>query len=129
MLFRRIAMGLLALVLVTFSGEQQTRADEPTVLTEEEVLAQFIGNTATGTEQGTGWSEYYQSNGTIRGRWGNGPYQGKWTVTGSEMCFDYAGFEDDGCWTMSIEGDEISYYKKGNPDGTAKLLKGNPKNL
>jgi hypothetical protein len=124
-----LAIGLLALVLVTFSAQQQVRADEPVVLTEQEILAQFIGNTATGIDEGTRWSEYYQPNGTIKGRWSNDPYQGKWTVSGSEMCFDYAGSADDGCWTMSVKGDEITYYKKGKHDGTGKLLKGNPKNF
>ena len=125
----RVAIGLLALVLFVSIPQQHAQADEPIVLTEEEIASQIIGNTATGTDSGTRWSEYYEPNGTIRGRWANDPYQGKWTVSGSEMCFDYAGTSDDGCWTMTLEGDDITYYKKGKNDGTAKLLKGNAKNL
>ena len=40
------APGLLALALVLSAAQQQARADEPVVLTEQEILAQIIGNTA-----------------------------------------------------------------------------------
>ncbi len=81
-----------------------------------------------------GWSEYSQPDGTIRGRSVHAdgqehPMQGKWTVSGSEMCFDYFSSGDAGCWTISVEGNEITYYRKGKDDVTAKLLKGNPKNF
>ena len=45
--FVKCAFGLLALVLVMSSAQRQARADEPVVLTEQEILAQIIGNTAT----------------------------------------------------------------------------------
>ncbi len=93
-----LAIGLLALVLVTFSAQQQVRADEPVVLTEQEILAQIIGNTATSVGGKEKWSEYYQPDGTIRGRSDDGPYQGKWSVSGSEMCFVYVVSGDVGCW-------------------------------
>ncbi len=131
--FDRVAFGILALVLVMSSAQQQARADEPVVLTEQEILAQIIGNTAISVGVEHGWSEYYQPDGTIRGRTddgtNNGPYQGKWTVSGSEMCFVYVDSGDAGCWLISVEGNEITYYRKGKHDVTGTLLKGNPKNL
>ncbi len=103
------------------------------MLTEQEILAQIIGNTATSVGEDHGWSEHYQPDGTIRGRsiHADGqehPMQGKWTVPGSEMCFDYVGSGDAGCWTISFESNEIAYHKKGKHDVRATLLKGNPKN-
>ena len=129
------ATGLLALVLVTFSAQQQARADEPSVLTEQEILAQIVGNTAISVGEKHGWSEYYQPDGDLRGRSVHAdgkehPMQGKWTVSGSEMCFDYVGSGDAGCWTISVEGNEITYYRKEkHKHNTATLLKGNPKNF
>ena len=127
-----LAIGLLAFVLVTFSAQQQSRADEPVMLTEQEILAQVIGNTASGVGEKHRWSEYYQPDGAIRGRTDDGtddgPYQGKWTVSGSEMCFDYDDSGDAGCWMMSVEGNEITYHKEGKHSMTGTLLKGNPKN-
>ncbi len=49
--FDRVAFGLLALVLITFSVQQQARAHEAVMLTEQEILAQIIGNTASGVLQ------------------------------------------------------------------------------
>ncbi len=131
--FGRLALGLLAFVLVMSSAQQHARADEPVVLTEQEILAQVIGNTAFGVGAKHSWSEYYQPDGTIRGRTddgtNNGPYQGKWTLSGSEMCFVYDDSGDVGCWKISIERDEITYSKKGKHDTKGTLLKGNPKNF
>ena len=123
-----LAIGLLAFVLITFSAQQQARADEPVMLTEQEILAQIIGNTASGVGEKHAWSEYYQPDGAIRGRSDDGPYQAKWTVSGSEMCFVYVDSGDVGCWTISVEGNEITYHKKGKHSMTGTLVKGNPKN-
>ena len=130
-----LATGLLAFVLVTFSAQQQARADQPVVLTKQEIMVQIIGNTATSAGEGHGWSEFYQPDGVIRGRSVHAdgqehPLKGKWTVSGSEMCFDYVGSGDAGCWTISVEGNEITYYRKEkHKHNTATLLKGNPKNF
>ncbi len=127
--FDRVAFGLLALVLITFSVQQQARAHEAVMLTEQEILAQIIGNTASGASTKHGWSEYYHPDGAIRGRSDDGPYQGKWALSGSEMCFVYVDSGDVGCWTISVEGNEIAYHKKGKHSTTGTLVKGNPKNL
>ena len=132
MRFIRFAFGLLAVVLVTFSSQQQASAHEAVMLTKQEILAQVIGNTAFGVGAKHNWSEYYRPDGTIRGRADNGtdtgPYQGKWTVSESEMCFVYDDSGDFSCWTISVADDQITYHKKGKHDMTGTLVKGNPKN-
>ncbi len=134
--FDRVAFGLLAIVLFIYSAQQQARAHEPVVLTGQEILTQFIGNTAYGVGKKHRWTEYYHPDGTIQGRTdGNavesddGPYQGKWTVSDSKMCFVYVNSGDVGCYTISIKDNEITYSKKGEHSNTATLLKGNPKKL
>ena len=129
-----LATGLLAFVLVTFSAQQQARSHEAVMLTGQEILAQIIGNTATSVGEDHGWSEYYQPDGALRGLSVHAdgeehPMQGKWTVSDSEMCFDYAGSGDAGCWTISVEGNDVTYHKKGKDDVMATLLQGNPKNF
>ncbi len=52
--FDRVAFGLPALVSVMSSAQQQARADEPVVLTEQEILAQIVGNTALDRGPGSG---------------------------------------------------------------------------
>ena len=133
--FDRVAFGLLALVLVMFSAQQQARADQPVVLTEQEIMAQIIGNTATSVGEAHGWSEFYQPDGAIRGSSVHAdgqehPMKGKWTVSGSEMCFNYVGSGDAGCWTISVAGNEITYYRnEKHKHNRATLLKGNPKDF
>ncbi len=133
--FDRVAFGLLALVLVMSSAQQDVLADEPVMLTEQEILAQIIGNTASGASAKHRWSEYYQPDGTIRGRSDHGagvvhPTPGKWTISGSQMCFDYVDTGDAGCWTISVEGSEITFYSNEKDEtNKATLLKGNPKNF
>ena len=134
----RIVFGLLFFVLAMSSAQQQAKAHEPLALSGQEILTQVIGNTASGVGKKHNWSEYYNPDGTIEGRTdGNadesndGPYQGKWTISGSEMCFVYADSEDQGCVTISVneKGDEITYSQEGaDHSSTGTLLKGNPKN-
>jgi len=129
-----LAIGLLAFVLATFSAQQQARSHEAVMLTGQEILAQIIGNTATSVGEEHGWSEYYQPDGALRGLSVHDdgqehPMKGKWTVSGSEMCFNYVGSGDSGCWTISVEGNEITYHKEGKDDVMATLLKDNPKNF
>ena len=134
-IYQMFAIALLVLVVVMTSAQQQARADEPSVLTEQEILTQIVGNTAISVGEKHGWSEYYQPDGALRGRSFHAdgkehPMQGKWTVSGSKMCFDYVGSGDAGCWTISIEGDEITYYRKEkHKHNMATLLEGNPENF
>jgi len=130
--FDRVAFGLLVLVVVMSSGQLQASAHDTVMLTGQEILAQIIRNTANVLGKKHAWSEYYQPGGAIRGRTdggtNDGPYQGKWTVSGSEMCFDYDDTGDASCWTISVEDNEITYHKKGHDDMTGTLVEGNPKN-
>ena len=135
--FDRVAFGLLVIFLGMSSAQQQARAQEPIVLSGQEILTQVIGNTASGVGIKHNWSEYYNPDGTIEGRTdGNadesndGPYQGKWTISGSKMCFVYADSGDQGCWTVSVneKGDEITYSRKGDHSTMGTLRKGNPTN-
>jgi len=128
----RIVFGLLFFVLAMSFAQQQAKADEPVVLSGQEILTQVIGNTASGVGKKHSWSEYYNPDGTIQGHTdGNevesndGPYQGKWTISGSEMCFVYADSGDQGCWTISVnkKNNEITYSRKGEHSMTGTLLK------
>ena len=114
----RIALRSLAFLLFVLSPQLHVQAAEPEVLTQEQIMSEIIGNTVTGVQDGTPYTEYYEPDGIVRGRWTKNYYLGKWTVSGSEMCFDFPGINYDGCWTMSLDGDVITYYKQGKLVGT-----------
>ncbi len=112
-----------------------------TVLTEEQLLNQIVGNTFLGGER---WAEYHerptsgQMEGKIKG-WHKvyGNYTGKWTINKALMCWKYdkayvTAFSS--CFTTALKENIVTRYKT---DGTAyyprtgstKLVSGNPKNL
>ena len=106
--------------------------DGAILLSEGQIRERFIENTLTGKTSGTTWYEYYKPNGSVRGQFGSvAKYRAKWSVSGSVMCWDFKGTENDGCYTVSANGDTIQFYDlKGKKfRGRRKLLSGNPKNL
>ncbi len=108
------------------------------VLTEDQLLSNIIGSTLTETE-GSSYAEHYESSqsekrmGEIRGK-SSKPYSGRWKIAGSLMCFDYKGSSSsDGCWTLVLEGDTVTWYKtNGDRDeawSPSRLVPGNPNNF
>ena len=110
----------IGMLVPAASAEEERRLPEGvTVLSEEELRANFVGSTATGiSSDGTAWTEYYQLDGRIRGVWGGAPYGGAWTISGPWMCFDYGGDEYDTCYTTVLDGDRIiSFEANGESSG------------
>ena len=114
-----------------------------TVLIEEQLLNQIIGNTLRG---GTySWFAYFlppsgdQKKGRFRGKAASktAHHSGDWTVNGSLMCWH---FDDtfmsyvNSCFTTNLDGDTVTWYlPSGTPrysrHGRISLISGNPENL
>lgn len=110
-----------------------------TILTEDQLLTRFIGNTWIG---GTRWVEYFEpptgdlKKGRIKGYMTNkGPYNSIWTISGAQMCWqherpDWIG----GCFTVALDGDTVTRYKANGEikyehgNIIIKLVPGNPEN-
>jgi hypothetical protein len=112
-----------------------------TVLTEDQVMTQVIGNTFVG---GIKWVEYYapsndgQREGRIKGKHRRtGQYGGKWSVDGSLMCWEYddpksAAYND--CFTFALNGDTVIFYTirgivHADIAGEISMMPGNPNDL
>ncbi len=111
------------------------------VLTEEQLLNQIIGNTLIG---GSGRYRAYflppsgdQKKGRLKGKHKGRLTKGDWTVNGSLMCwhFDSPATEAGrgGCFTTALDGDTVTWYlPTGTPRysraGHIKLISGNPEN-
>jgi hypothetical protein len=112
-----------------------------TVLTEEQLMTQIIGNTFAG---GTKWVEYYapssdgQREGRIRGKHRRtGLYGGKWKIDESLMCWEFddpkwAAYND--CFTIELKGDIVNAYTirgilHADIAGEITLIPGNPNDL
>jgi len=136
---------LVALVVATTpatSAEDYVLPTGVTVLTEEQLLNQVIGNTlVVGYESNV---EYYepptgdQKEGRLKGKSAiKGLYEGDWMIHGSLMCwhFDKKALSSyNQCYTTALEGNIVTWYKTNgyphyNRRGQIKLISGNPSNL
>ena len=111
-----------------------------TVLTEEQILNQIIGNTLVGGY--AHWFEYYepptgdQKKGRFKAKSAAfGRHGGSWEVKGHLMCwqFDKPNIGSK-CFTTVLDGDIVTWYKTNgfpwyNPHPPIKLVSGNPENF
>ena len=136
---------LMALVVATTSvtsAEDYTLPTGVTVLTEEQLLNQIIGNTLVGGYEH--WVEYFepptgdQKNGRFKGKSAPlGRYGGSWEVKENLMCWKHDKSSMgrlDMCITIVLDGDIATWYKTNgvawyNWHPPIKLISGNPKNL
>ena len=94
--------------------------------TGEEIKALVSGSTIQGSmlvDEYQKYSEFYMADGTIKGD----GYDGKWSIEGDTMCFEYGG-NSSGCWAAKIEGPAIIWLKDGKVDGAAVAKTGNGNN-
>ncbi len=124
-----LAFGLMS--GVALAEQDYVVPEGVTLMTEDEIRSKIIENTMTGTDYGKKWWEFYVSDGKIKGLWDRQRYRGKWSLDGPVMCFDYAGTGYDGCWTMSLDGNTVHWYKPNGEldDPPSELLPGNEKGL
>ncbi|MGK7654329.1 MULTISPECIES: hypothetical protein [unclassified Roseovarius] len=89
--------------------------------TGDEITSAISGNTVQGDmSDGTAYTEFYDTDGTIRGA----DYTGNWRVSDDKMCFDYG--EGENCWGVSLDGEGVSWMNGDVSDGTGTILDGNP---
>ena len=127
---------LVALIVTTTSvtsAEDYVVPTGVTVLTEEQLLNQIIGNTLIG---GSGRYRAYflppsgdQKKGRFKGK-AKGTYtKGDWTVNGSLMCWHFDSptrSAANGCFTTALDGDTVTWYL---PTGTPRYSMGGPRKL
>jgi hypothetical protein len=135
-----LAALLVSTTLIEAAGDYVVPAGV-TVLTEDQLLNQIIGNTVRG---GSGrWFAYFlppsgdQKKGRFKGKHrGTRHTKGDWTVNGSLMCWHFDSptrSAVNGCFTTALDGDTITWYlPTGTPRfsqyGPRKLISGNPEN-
>lgn len=120
---KRKMLGIVAAVLL-LAGAGTAFAEE--ALSGDEIKGVVSGATVDGQmSDGTAYSEYYDADGTIKGK----DYQGKWTIEGDMMCFAYqADGSDKACWQVAKNADGVAWMKDGKVEGTGKVTSGNRNN-
>ena len=121
------ALGMAALTLSSAQAEDA-------MLSGADMQARIVGNTMVGIYDDAGgqWREYYDPSGEIRGTdEDHGAYSARYEIRQDFMCFDYPWDGADWCSVISIDGDNLTFYKDGKPVTTIRntqLLPGNPHN-
>jgi hypothetical protein len=122
----RVAMlglaGFMSLSSVSFAA---------VLTTEDQIRQAIIGNTVSGTEDGKPYTEYFLSDGHIRGVDPDGPYTGEWRVSGRTLCeryFDAGSFTAWECMGVEIVGSRFAWVVDGERYA-ARRVPGNPNNL
>lgn len=88
----------------------------------EAIRAAVAGNTVQGSMAASGpYTEFYAADGTIHGK----DYKGAWRIEGEAMCFRY-GEDPEACWQVGLAGDQVTWIKDGQADGTGTIVPGNP---
>ena len=136
-----ILVGLILWITSIANAADYTVPKGVTVLTEDQLMTQVIGNTYVG---GNYWVEYYEpssggkTEGRIKGKQASKRvYGGNWKINGPLMCWEYddpkmAAYND--CFTTALDGDTVNVYTihgivHTDPAGTITLKLGNPDNL
>lgn len=92
-----------------------------------EIAKIIAGNTVQGTMASGGpYREFYLPDGTLRGS----NYDGRWSVVGDTLCFNYDPKTEAQCWGARISrSGEISWMKDDIVDGSGVVQPGNPGNF
>ena len=134
-----LLVALVAAATSVTSAEDYVVPTGVTVLTEEQLLNQIIGNTLN---VGNGrWAQYFepptggQKKGRFRGKGGTaGLVSGSWEVKEAVMCWQYTVVSFNRCVTTVLDGDIVTWYEtsgypKYNAHPPIKLISGNPNNF
>lgn len=108
-----------AALALTLSAAPLFAGDMPTA---QEIADAVSDHTYQGSMSsgGSGFSEYYAADGSIRGA----DYTGTWRTEDGVMCFNYG--KGDRCFGITLDGPSMVMLKDGKIDGNGMLIKGNP---
>ena len=118
----KLILTATVLSLATIWLSATALADETS--TAEQISHAVSDHTYQGSMTDSSFAEYYQADGTIKGK----DYTGKWRTEDNVMCFQY-GDSPEKCWEVKLDGAAMTLYKEGVVDGSGMLVSGNPHNF
>lgn len=113
-----VSAALLLLLAVPAAAQE---ASESRALSGAEIAALVSGNTVEGAMTAGGpYRETYLPDGTIRGP----DYEGRWSVVGDTLCFEYDPAEEADCWGAEMgANEEIRWVRDGRVEGTGRIAR------
>jgi hypothetical protein len=115
---RGLLAGMFALAVLGAAGVATAGAP----LSGDKIKAILSDTTVEGTmSDGSTYSEFYQADGTIKGK----DYKGQWTIEADAMCLVYGTDPKKTCFQVGQNAKGIDWLKDGKVDGTGTVSKGN----
>ncbi len=113
-----------AILILAMTVTPLVAQEQPRVLSGSEIETLIAGNTVVGNMAAGGpYEEFYLPDGTLRGS----NYDGKWSVVGDTLCFEYDSTSPAQCWGASLTASgEVLWLKNGVIDGNGIVQPGNP---
>ncbi|RFC63129.1 hypothetical protein DYI37_14475 [Fulvimarina endophytica] len=85
----------------------------------EEIRSALVGNTFQGDMGSSEYTSYFGEDGTYADPSTTGAY----TITDEGVCYPGT---DYGCYQATIDGDQLEWSQDGKPQGSGRILEGNP---
>jgi hypothetical protein len=84
-------------------------------------IDKLIGNTMSGTAQGSPYFAFYDKDGTVRMQRDGAVSTGQWSSDGEGLCEEFPEDEDETCYTLALDGDGATGIMT-DADGVAYMI-------
>ncbi len=101
---------LLTLALFCVLAAPAAAQDQqPKALSGDEIEHAFAGSTVVAQVLGGDeYTEYFAPDGAVTLSGADGVYDGEWWIVDDTICIELAFPSNDGCWSVTLEGDNIT---------------------
>ena len=104
-----------AVALVCVLAAPAMAQDASATLSGDEIKTAIAGSTLRATVLGGDvYEEYFAPDGSMTMAGDDGVYDGIWYIVGDTICMELSFPSNDGCWSVTVDGDAITLI---GPDG------------
>ena len=89
----------------------------------------LVGNTVVAEAHSGGYTEYYNSDGSLTHLDKDGRSSGKWSIEGQKVCFDFPDEDDRSCVEVETDGKTGTFTDEDAARDTFQVLPGDAKGL
>lgn len=95
-----------------------------------EAWTALVGNTIAGkNNDGDPFFEFYAKNGTVKQLDDDDVATGKWSVKGTQVCFEFPDDDEETCYKVAVDGKYATFTDEDGAGKRYEILAGNAKNL
>jgi len=123
-------LALGALMLTSALGFAQPPSPAaPTKITGRAAIDRLVGNTMTGTLEGSPYFAFYDKDGAVRMQASGDVTAGKWAADGDDLCEEFPDDGDETCYRLELDGNSGIMTDEDGAVYKIDIIPGNPKKL